>query len=374
MVEGEFGKLTGRLRVVALNNDDLTSVVSLFSEDNAQTPINVPTFFYAVEEPRDATKVKIALGDSTKVLDRISGWEIGLDGEANVTLRQEGNQICFMWNGLGADPKLQRKNWDDSFEASSTSQIQRYIRRAARFNRHIAAPSPSNSPISKKLRFLFHRIDTDRKKWTPIDKDLLQGKDRLELMLEENQTKGPYSLTICNDNAFPVWPYIFMCDPEGFIILPWYTPDRGALTSPLDANGELVIGYRDNADDLLLAYRENRDNDLLYLKIFITKERTDFSFLGQWLSAKQEDDLRNYSYLTAPSNEQLKAAELQSKQEELGLKSTKPTPKISEWASMCITIVQIHEPREERESREVRQSRDSGFLTSLLLGSQKRRR
>jgi hypothetical protein len=208
-------KKLGELYVEALNNDDVTATL-LCKDSNSFT---VPPFFYAAEERGYSDPAKIFVPEVPEVLKSLSGWAPASESEANITLEVDENKILFMWNGLTDDPKCQRESKDNSL--SDRSKIRREIRRAARFHYHLVAPSPDNSSVFRRLRVQFKEVDTSTD--TPTGENLLNhdsflGSGFVTLESKMGKTLGPYSLTIFNDNTFPVWPYVFICDPEGFTI------------------------------------------------------------------------------------------------------------------------------------------------------------
>lgn len=73
-------------------------------------------------------------------------------------------------------------------------------------------------------------------------------------------------------------------------------PPLGAVDPPLAKKNKLIIGCGDIGRRITFRYRENRDCDFLYLKIFVTRERTDFKFLLQWFTSPTEDRLRGESW------------------------------------------------------------------------------
>jgi hypothetical protein len=75
------------------------------------------------------------------------------------------------------------------------------------------------------------------------------------------------------------------------MIVPWYTPTE-ALTA--GTTNELNVGCADE-DDLMFEWRPDSKEDLFYIKIFVTKERTSFSFLTQYGNA-DEDKLRGLTH------------------------------------------------------------------------------
>jgi hypothetical protein len=220
---GELERL-GELYVEVLNNDDVTATLL---NDRDTGSFTVPPFFYAAEEQGYFDLVKISFVDEEpSFLEDLSGWDRAPESsEASITLQAKGNTISFKWNGLSEDTKYRRESEDASL--SDRSKIQREIRRAARFHSHLVAPSPDNSSVSGGLQVKFQKIDTNTDK--PTGGSLLdcEAFDELEgsfveLESKKGETLGPYSLTIFNDNTFPVWVYVFMYDPERFTI--------GALT------------------------------------------------------------------------------------------------------------------------------------------------
>src|SRR6266545_1747933 len=70
----------------------------------------------------------------------------------------------------------------------------------------------------------------------------------------------------------------------------WYPPQ--AQIMPIEAGEELVIGSQDDETCLVLGYHANKEYSYAYIKIVVTRERTDFTFFTQWLSSPTEDKVR----------------------------------------------------------------------------------
>jgi len=68
-----------------------------------------------------------------------------------------------------------------------------------------------------------------------------------------------------------------------------------AFPKTAESRSEINIGCGDE-EDLMFAWRPESKVDLFYIKIFVTKERTSFSFLQQ-IGSSIEDKLRG---LTGP--------------------------------------------------------------------------
>ena len=209
-LKGNLSKL-GSLEVVRLNDDDITAML-----DNPSVKFQIPSFFYAVEEDRyfDPIKIFVPEGTETRDLDTLSGWTKAMEPKANVTAKVVGQKISLRWDGITGDTHIQVKQNHFDCESDDLTIIQREIRRAGRFHSLLAAPSPAQSSVSKKLRI---RLVTDTSPNENLFQDeVFHPKKTINLELKKDDVLGPYSLIIFNDNPFPVWPHVFMCDPEGF--------------------------------------------------------------------------------------------------------------------------------------------------------------
>jgi len=210
-LRGDLSRLGG-LKVLRLNDDDITATLA-----DPSVKFQIPSYFYAVEEDRyfDPIKIFVPEGTETKDLDTLSGWTKVTEPEANITAKVVGQEVSFRWHGFADDIQVKDARSGDR-ESSDLAIIQREIRRAARFHSLLAAPSPAQSLVSKNLRVRFVTDGSPDKNL--FEDEIFHPKRTIKLKLEEDDIFGPYSLIICNDNPFPVWPHVFMCDPEGFII------------------------------------------------------------------------------------------------------------------------------------------------------------
>jgi hypothetical protein len=87
----ETNKL-GELCVEALNENDITATLR---SGTANFPI--PPFFYAAEERRYFSPVKISVPNGLEVLEGLSGWTPpASESEANITLQVEGRTTWFL--------------------------------------------------------------------------------------------------------------------------------------------------------------------------------------------------------------------------------------------------------------------------------------
>ncbi|KIJ53847.1 hypothetical protein M422DRAFT_775802 [Sphaerobolus stellatus SS14] len=333
----------GELYVYALNNDDITAILRCKGGEE----FKVPPFFYAVEESGYSDKLKVWVHNSPNVLQGLSDFELNEESEANITVKVVDNKTLLAWNGLADDPREKHISFDTAL--TDSSQIQKEIRRAARFCSHLGALSPDNSSISSKIQVQFHEIDPKTDQST--GKNLLKHEDftllknsHVDLKLKAEEGPKPYCLTILNNNTFPVWPYVFIYDPEGFIITPWFLPSPGDLDSPLPENSKLTIGCDNTEGRFIVEHRENRHHDFIYFKIFITKERTNFAFHTQWYSSPLEDKLRGYTQREAMSRSSETIPSVGSFEEEAERQSKRDLSaiKISRWASMRISILQMY--------------------------------
>jgi hypothetical protein len=73
--------------------------------------------------------------------------------------------------------------------------------------------------------------------------------------------------------------------------VPWYLPSPAELKAPLAAGKTLDVGSVDQ-EGLLFRASPSPASEISYIKVFATKERTDFSFLKQLWKSPSEDRLR----------------------------------------------------------------------------------
>lgn len=299
---------------------------------------NVPSFFYAVEEDKYFDPVKIFVtgsGDTeADPLARYSGWANSTreDG-APITAKVVGEKVSMRWNGFAEDPKITEMSFD--VELNNAHSIQREIRRGARFHHLVGAPSPDLSSISSGLKIRFGRVDVQGQ--NILDNDNFKGLQTIELDVKKGEPLGPYSLTIVNNNTHSVWPYVFLCDPERYTIRPWYLPHAGLLRAPLEADKELVVGSEDDGKGLMFVYKKTKAREYTYMKVFVTKERMDFTALQQWFTSPTEDILRGHFkfHSAIPITRDLSDLRSPEKEREADLKKL-----VSSWASLRLAIVE----------------------------------
>ncbi|KAF5347053.1 hypothetical protein D9758_011615 [Tetrapyrgos nigripes] len=361
-----IGEPLGQLYVDRRDDFEAT----LRSSDNYKN-LDLPPFFFAAEQRDYCDPLRVfALDQDTKLPDGIGGWSpasgveeaniaVQKEKRANVTLEEEANlavqkekrasvtpeeetnlavqkakvanvtpektRFKWRWCGVTGAEKCGREAFDDP---RTQDELQRDIRRAARFNSHLTTTSPDKSSIS-------FRAD---------------GRIKLvELPLKAGKEVEAYCLTVYNDSDFSVWPYVFMYDPDGFIIDSWYMPaipTLGSSSPPLAKKDRRCFGLNDNTS-LVFQYRPDRDYDFLYLKVFLTKEWTDLSSLKQWHISSTEDKLRDYRREgNEPSSEGRSTDPGEEKEKPTGRNPPLKQGPDSNWASMRIDIVQkyLHPP------------------------------
>ncbi len=117
------------------------------------------------------------------------------------------------------------------------------------------------------------------------------------------------------------------------------------------------MGLEDGRFSIFFEWQPDRNLDLLYIKIFVTKEKTDFGFLTQWDISAVEDNLRGAStgtsfllprkYLPSVTCEGFRQADCapSSTNSELGDTETEvptnsaPLERQPVWASRLIILV-----------------------------------
>jgi len=167
---------------------------------------------------------------------------------------------------------------------------------------------------------------------------------------------GPFCLVLRNNNDVPIWPFIFICEPSGFTILPWYMPHPAITEAPLLPGKSHTVGCR-NQDGLLYQWKKNRKTDISYIKIFMTTERTRFSSMLQQRNSLFEDQVREldernpsteHSEVTGSdsSGNSLPSSNLQHDYEDPRPDNLGSGPK---WAAMRITIKRKYEQEPDND-------------------------
>ena len=219
-VIADWNTVLGHL-VVDNVNDDISSTLCL---PMGSEPFHFPTIFYAVESHCPHKTVNIFFPDAsthiTTICSSPNSKRVESIKDANITLKLDKDIVSFSWNGVTNDNERMRKTarrTDVTLLSMKTEkrQILRLVRNAARFTYHLTRSSPDNSLVSRGLTVQFQEVDAATEK--PTGKDLLEG-GFAELKLAVNETRGPFCLILKNENNFPVWPYIFICEPDGFDI------------------------------------------------------------------------------------------------------------------------------------------------------------
>jgi hypothetical protein len=197
-------------------NDDFSATLRFPAET-----FSLPPVFYAVETRCPEETVNIFFPDASIESTHISticpfpSWKkVETIKEANITLRNVGDEISFSWNGVTGDhePEHMRKTeLNDDTPIAVNKDFIRTVRNAARFTYHVSRSSPSNSSVSGGLSVNLQEIDMVTEKIT--GEDILNG-GFAELKLSKDKRRGPFCLTLNNSNNFAVWPFIFICEAE----------------------------------------------------------------------------------------------------------------------------------------------------------------
>ncbi|KAF8329013.1 hypothetical protein F5887DRAFT_1005972 [Amanita rubescens] len=259
------------------------------------------------------------------------------EAQANIILRGKEGKVALLWKGTGADPKLRIKTPSEdskiamSVPADDKQSLMRAIKRAARFTYYISS-SQSSPPSLFEVEFKEVNDDTEE----PEGENLL--KDRVAEVAIEHGSSKRLCLVIRNNAKVDIWPFVFICDPIRFTIAPWYASKEPLAPNGSDNNGKLNIGCGNEAD---LVFQSDIPHDsLTYIKIIVTKQPADFSFLTQ-RGRDDEDKLREIDpATTAPPLGDDPADNLQSP---VGWSNKmKRSTKKDEWESMEITIKQTY--------------------------------
>lgn len=206
----------GTLEVEALDDND-SDRIATFRENRK---FCVPSFFYAVEEDHYCRPLGIFVSKTNvdDPLAKLSGWIHENEDKAAMTVKVGDNKLSLKWNGFVDDPKLDQTSFDVELDLHQEDSIQRAIRRGARFHHLVGLPPPTRSSISSGLKIRF--ISTSAPDENILDNDAFDELKTIKLDVKRGEILGPYLLTIVNTNSFPVWPYVFFCDPDctGFMI------------------------------------------------------------------------------------------------------------------------------------------------------------
>jgi len=358
-VIGDRNRVLGYL-VVASVNDDNNSTLRL---PVGSEPFHCPTIFYAVESHCPHQTVNIFFPDHSPHITTIcsipNSKRVESIEDANITLNFDKDTVSFSWNGVTNDNERMRKTTrrrDPSLLLMKREEkrILRMVKNAARLTYHLTRSSPDNSLVSRGLTAELREVDAVTGE--PTGKDLLDD-GFAELKLAVKETRGPFCLILKNENNFPVWPFIFVCEPDGFDIYPWYIPKSGAKDAPLRPNDKLVVGC-ENEEGLLFNWSEGHTIDISYVKIFATMERTVFSSLIQQYVSPAEDTLRDAFETWAlehhktthindgigePQSPSIDAPEYSPERPGRDTRSRAKVGLRAKWAAMRITIVQKYD-------------------------------
>lgn len=220
-VIADWNKVLGYLVVTSVN-DDISSTLGL---SIANDPFHIPNIFYAVEVHYPHKTVNIFFPNASTHITTIcsipNSKRVESAEDANITLRfdKDRDVVSFSWNGVANDnkriPRPTGKKDANLLSMKDEKHILRMIRSAARFTYHLTMSSPDSSLVSRGLKVQLRAVDPVKEK--PTGNDLLKG-ELAEFRLSVKQTLGPYCLVLKNENDFPVWPFIFICEPNGFDI------------------------------------------------------------------------------------------------------------------------------------------------------------
>ncbi|TFK67868.1 hypothetical protein BDN72DRAFT_74132 [Pluteus cervinus] len=324
-----MARLAG-LTVRSLNDDGVTSVLQVIGQPH------LPLVFHAIEERGYADPVKVFIageGDERPIIENLAAWEEVPEDQAHVTAKKlESNKVSFVWNGA-RNYKRERPSGDIVYEDSDISSIRRFMRRAARFNSIVFAPRPPNSTMASQLRVQFFKADG-------VSRTNLLPSDSFEVGLDECKdfecnnldTLYSYCLAFTNHNPYPLWLYILVCNPVDLTIRTWYAPPLGSYKPPLEENGTLAVH---GLFSIFFGWQPDRNLDFLHIKIFATKEKTDFGFLAQWFVSPIEDNLRGFRQADDP----ISTISEEGYTDHLMPTNLNQRDPNSQWASRLITLV-----------------------------------
>jgi len=307
--------------------------------DNKQA---LPVIFYAVEMEYPGKTHRVMVDGQLPSagafrLDMFPSIQItdGTD-DANITLKFDGDKVSFYWNGVTSDkPKLRGTYYIFTFDVSSP-RVVRMLRCAARFLHHLSR-FPTNTSLTQALHVEFLRVKENK----PSEENILQD-NYATIELEDGETLGPYCLVIYNTTEFDLWPFVVTFDAAGLTIAPWYHPPLSADQPPLKAGQKLQVGC-DDEQGLLLELWEKHPA-MTYIRVFATKERTDFSSITQWWNSSTEDRVRGLVDPAHPSDDPPETRPIRSDTAEFEADKDQPNrtkfgSPAADWVAVTVTIV-----------------------------------
>lgn len=329
---------------LVVDSASATSAVLLRSSSDAS---KLPDIFYAAETqyPKEIIRVKFE-GEQPPAgpFPPKSSWVLQEQNKPNITLKFENSEyVTFFWNGLDDN---RRGNYEiDTFDISEP-RTGRMLRNAARLTYHLSRPSPVNS-LAKGLHIQLRKINGSGKEREPSGEDLLQD-GCMSKTVGLWETLGPYCLVVENKTETDLWPYVLTYDPRNvnigefqlfvFIGTPyniicisgaWYLPSSGTDQPTLKAQGSLPVGCGDE-DGLL--FEDVFRSAILYIRVFVTTEKTDFSFLRQQWISPTEDRVRELE--SQPVDQEVSSNRVDDDSQGKTLTSFGST-----WAAKTATIV-----------------------------------
>ncbi|KIJ45998.1 hypothetical protein M422DRAFT_46320 [Sphaerobolus stellatus SS14] len=262
--------------------------------------LSLPSIFYATEtsypEGEVGKVVKVVVQDLPEQYVRLlpsSGTEtVDQVEDANMTLKLNAEKPSVYWNGAKGDKESLRGDYkmliSDIENEPSEGRFVRMLKKATRFAYHLSRTSPADSLLAQSLHVQLLRGEG---KITHTD-DLLNDLC-VELKQKKDKILGPFYLDILNASNYDIWLYVFIFDPQSMSIIPWY-PSSSTNQVKLQAGQRRTIGCGDEEGLLFTWKNKDKEVELSYLKVFATKEHTNFSFLMQQYISPTEDRVREH--------------------------------------------------------------------------------
>ncbi|KAF8333297.1 hypothetical protein F5887DRAFT_922119 [Amanita rubescens] len=307
-VKDPQNKKVEHLGEVFVKSADETTSTLRRSSGGGATPL--PSIFYAVETYYAAPEV----GKAVRVLiegDPAPGFPEPSDvcgaqktdkaGDANLTFKFDASgKPTLVWHGPTGDQKFdsQRVSHSIAFAYYPSGEeddqcFARMFRKATRFAYHLLRMSPADSSGNQSLLLQLQKIGDSETMNTDGEEpkgDHLKTSG-VKLEIDEDENAGPFSFVVTNKSKQDFWIHVFFFDASSLMIVPLYPLSPSERQSQLKAGENRSFGSRDGSGLLFECPAKNKV-ELSYIKVFATKEKTDFSFLEQWFRSPTQDTLR----------------------------------------------------------------------------------
>jgi hypothetical protein len=156
----------------------------------------------------------------------------------------------------------------------------------------------------------------------PVGKNLIE-EEPAKIVVHETVGLG---MTIYNDSAVALYPYLFYFDPTDLTIIDWYMPPFGAgagslttrVDTPLPPKSKLTIGYGDGgATPWQFMIPPGETQDLGFFRLFLSTRPAYF-----------ENIMQEITPFLSGSSRSAKPA-------------TVEPPEVETWAVQTVTVIQL---------------------------------